>query len=179
MAAVGRGRQFVTRMIKVTKIGQIMTTDDKNGQLSALQIRALDLMVAGLSDEEIGRQLGKSSRTIKRWKNSENFRRLMGNVRQKVEQNLIDDYSERVTRLGLKAMDVVERCLDDEECSLRVRLQAARLAGKWADLETPESKAMGQLLELMTDLKKEISEGAYHEVAMAIAVRGGFQKEDY
>ncbi len=155
-----------------------MTNSDKNGKLSPAQIQALDLIVAGASSEEVARQVGKSSRTVERWKKLEPFARVMSEVRQKVQDNLIDEYAERMTRLGIKAMSVVEEVLDDGEESTRNRLQAATLAGKWADLDTTESKVMGQLLQLLQDLKKDISQGAYDEIEMAIAIRGGFKKEN-
>ena len=161
-----------------TKNRQAVTHSNKNGKLSPKQIQALDLMMAGASSEEIARQVGKSTRTVERWKKLDSFRHVMSEVSQKVQDNLIDEYATRMTRLGIKAMSVVEEVLDDDEESTRNRLQAASLAGKWADLDTTEPKVMGQLLQLLQDLKKDISQGAYDEIEMAIAIRGGFKKEN-
>ncbi len=149
-----------------------------NDQLTSDQLRALDLLMSGATSEEVGQIVSKSARTIERWKKLEPFARVMSEVHQKVQDNLIDEYAERMTRLGMKAMGVVEEVLDDRTESCRNRLQAASLAGKWADLETSESKVMGQFLQLLKELKKDISSGAYDEIEMAIAIRGGFKKED-
>ena len=162
-----------------TKTRQIVKHSDKNCKLSPAQIQALDLMMTGASSAEIARQVGKSIRTVERWKKLDSFRNVSNKVRQKVQDNLIDEYADRMTRLGMKAISVVENVLDDDEETSRTRLQAASLAGKWADLETSESKVMGQLLQLLQEVRKDISQGAYDEIEMAIAIRGGFKKEDF
>ena len=142
----------------------------QNGDLSETQQRALAMMLAGVSSEQIGQTVGKSTRTIDRWKASEKFREVLRTAREKAESSLIESHADRIARLGSKAMDVVESCLCDSSQPMRLRLQAASLAGKWADFETPESKASHQLLALLVALRGQISEKAYEEIEVGIAL---------
>ena len=155
-----------------------MTNSAKKNELSPAQIQALDLMMAGASVEEVARATGKSARTIHRWKKRSAFCQVKTEVTQKVRDTLTGDYAEGMTRLGMKAIGVVESILDNDDESARSRLQAAALAGKWASLEVSEFKLKSQFLRWLEESKSQISEKSYSEVKMTISSKEGRLAED-
>lgn len=99
--------------------------------LTASQIKAFVLFLDGKSPEEIGRELGRSTRTIERWQGLPAFRDATAfavkNGRKFFPEQPYDD---RVARLLQKSLTEIERCLDNPEEPTRYRLQACSLVVK-------------------------------------------------
>ena len=88
--------------------------------LTSPQIRAIDLMLQGLSDAEVARQLRVDRTTVFRWRKSENFARQLDAQRQA----LLQQSTARLQTLLDPALDILQKQLQNSDPKIQVRAAA-------------------------------------------------------
>ncbi len=97
------------------------TKSDKTRQmLSPEQETALDLMLAGLPDEQIGQQVGRCRQTVCSWRRDPHFLAAL-NARRR---DLFGAQEDRLRALLPKALDVLERQLDEGNVTVALAIVA-------------------------------------------------------
>ena len=97
-----------------------------NKNLSHPQIRAIDLMLQGLTDAQVAEQLGVDRTTIFRWRKSETFARELDRHRQAI----LEQSTARLQSLLKPAMDILQKQLvgGDPKAQLRAAALLVRMA---------------------------------------------------
>jgi len=125
--------------------------------LSPIQIRAAQLLARGLSQEETGKQVGVSRRTISRWLCKEEFKNLSfglvnsssSSTKNEAEiqstSQTNDESSCELSHLVPLAFRTLENILTDPDARKADKLKAATLIGQWGGLTTDFNVALTSL----------------------------------
>ncbi len=125
--------------------------------LSPIQIRAAQLLARGLSQEETGKQVGVSRRTISRWLCKEEFKNLSfglvnsssSSTKNEAEiqstSQTNDESSCELSHLVPLAFRTLENILTDPDARKADKLKAATLIGQWGGLTTDFNAALTSL----------------------------------
>jgi transcriptional regulator with XRE-family HTH domain len=125
--------------------------------LSPIQIRAAQLLARGLSQEETGKQVGVSRRTISRWLCKEEFKNLSfglvnsssSSTKNEAEiqstSQTNDESSCELSHLVPLAFMTLENILTDPDARKADKLKAATLIGQWGGLTTDFNVALTSL----------------------------------
>ncbi|HEY9834115.1 MAG TPA: helix-turn-helix domain-containing protein [Stenomitos sp.] len=130
--------------------------------LSQKQIRAAELLAKGYSQEEVGKAVGASRRSVSRWLQSEEFRNLSYGLVGRASQpppRACERQSEgrqMTSRLNPEdlvpdALEAVRGILQDPDCRNADRLKAASLIGEWAGLGNREKMAEMEALKVLIE----------------------------
>ena len=97
-----------------------------NRELSPSQIRAIDLMLHGLSDAQVAQHLDVDRSTVFRWRKDETFARELDRHRR----TLLEQSTARLQTLLDPALDILQRQLtgDDPKAQLRAAAILVRMA---------------------------------------------------
>ena len=91
-------------------------------ELNSKQIKAIPLLVTGMSDNEVAEQVGVSRQTVNKWKNQDDdFIYELNKQRSEIWNQFGDLYRSLIP----KAIKTLEECLDSEDP--KMRLGAARM----------------------------------------------------
>jgi transcriptional regulator with XRE-family HTH domain len=125
--------------------------------LSPIQIRAAQLLARGLSQEETGKQVGVSRRTISRWLCKEEFKNLSfglvnsssSSTKNEAEiqstSQTNDESSCELSHLVPLAFRTLQNILTDPDARKADKLKAATLIGQWGGLTTDFNVALTSL----------------------------------
>jgi hypothetical protein len=95
----------------VTAVGDATVCNEVQA-LNAKQLRAVDLLAAGASDRETAEEVGCDPSTVWRWRTRDaSFRAALNARRSEIWRASVD----RVRCLLPRALDVIERALDDDD----------------------------------------------------------------
>ena len=97
--------------------------DDKR-RLSEKQYQAIDLILQGLTDEEVASRIGASRQTVNKWKNKNPVFIAELNRRRK---EIHDASRDKLIRLASKAIDTLEK--EVEAGNWKVALEVLKMAG--------------------------------------------------
>ena len=97
--------------------------DDKR-RLSEKQYLAIDLILQGLTDEEVASQIGVARQTVNKWKNKNTEFIIELNRRR---QEIHDAAKDKLIRLASKAIDTLEQ--EVEKRNWKVALEILKMAG--------------------------------------------------
>jgi len=96
-----------------------MAKPDKTQQLSIEQLNAIDLLVMGHTDREVAEAVGVNRSTVTSWRlYNPDFIATLNRRRKEVWGAAAD----RLRKLLLKAMDVLEQALDSGDASIAMQL---------------------------------------------------------
>lgn len=144
--------------------------------LSDRQLQAAGLLARGLSVRKVAEAVEVNKSTISNWKKLDAFQGAIEDCRKSVRDGAVKAVGLRagesvghfvgqIERLKFKALTTIEKILDDDEESPRIKVNAARIAGKWCGLELPEARIESQL----DKLQQKMSPEAYHALILALA----------
>ncbi len=123
---------------------------------SPIQIQAARLLAAGQTQEEVGKQVGVSRRTISRWLATEQFKNLSFGLLnstspEKVKPEILsrhtDDENQEddLNSLVPLALKTLRDILSDPDSRKVDKLRAATLLGEWAGLTSDFNVALASL----------------------------------
>jgi transcriptional regulator with XRE-family HTH domain len=131
--------------------------------LSHKQIRAAELLARGYSQEEAGKAVGASRRTVSRWLQQEDFRNLSYGLvgRASATPQLPQQTSERRRQpsklipedLIEDALSAIQSILIDPEARVCDRIKAASLVGQWVGLGQPAKMVELEALKVLVEAR--------------------------
>jgi transcriptional regulator with XRE-family HTH domain len=149
--------------------------------LTPQQVKAVQLLAKGHSQQEVADAIGVSRRTISRWLKAPEFKNLsFGLVNQHVKPQPDERSSQRKRQSGSlspedliqDALSAVRDILNDPEARTGDRIKAAALVGQWAGLGQP-----GKMVE-MEALKVLVEANWCPDEVLEVLINAGAELEE-
>lgn len=124
-------------------------------QLSGKQIKAVECIMAGLTDTETAQKIGVTRETVNTWKNKDfNFKAELNKQRNDILKSMQD----RQREITAKAYNIINKYLDDQLESDHVDVKTALDIIKSFKVQSPTLEEDAEIIQLKETQEKEMKE---------------------
>ncbi len=121
------------KSLEVVKQVEAMSQGDKNIQLDQRQLKAVELILSGCSDEDVAEELGVRRETVCRWRNNNlSFQAVLN----RGKKELWDDATSKLRNLAHKAIETIAGAIEDGD--VKTSMDLLKSISMYGNVDAPK-----------------------------------------